>query len=137
MGPAHRRTLARLVRAGGLVIAHLLHAAEASVLVALVAAVPATIAAIAAVRAMRGIRDNTKHLDTGNEKDIGTTVHDLAQITEVMSAQSHLNTTELLGLRAEFREHLDNVRAVMEEHEGVWAEMEKIYEQRAEKPGQG
>jgi hypothetical protein len=104
------------------------------VAVALITAVPATIAAIAAVRASRGIRLNRKMMDTGNAKDIGTTVHDLAQTTEIIVAQSHINTNELLGLRAEFREHLDNVQAVMKEHEGVWAEMEQIYDTRAKTP---
>jgi hypothetical protein len=49
----------------------------------------------AASRRVKRIEDKA---DTGNAKDIGTTVHDLAQTTEILSAQIHTNTKELLTI---------------------------------------
>ena len=37
-------------------------------------------------------------MQTGNEKNLGLTVHDMAQTVEVVAAQIHTNTTELLAL---------------------------------------
>lgn len=58
--------------------------------------VPATIGAAAAVYAAKIARDNRRKLDTGNDRDIGTTIHDIAQTVEVLSAQVHTNTKETL-----------------------------------------
>ena len=39
-----------------------------------------------------------EQMDTGNDKHLGETVHDIASMQEIMSTQLHTNTRELLGL---------------------------------------
>jgi len=65
----------------------------------LAVSIPATVAAAAAVWSAYLTRANRKTMDTGNDKDLGATVHDIAQLQEIMSAQLHTNTRELLDLR--------------------------------------
>lgn len=61
-------------------------------------ALPAVIAACAAVTAAWIAHRNRRTLDTGNAKDLGTTVHDMAQTQEVQAALTHTNTRELLDV---------------------------------------
>ena len=70
-----------------------------------IVAVPATIAAAAGVwsavltrRNRAEVRDSAEQLSTGNGKSLGNTVHDNAQMLELLSAQLHTNTRELLML---------------------------------------
>lgn len=81
--------------------------------------VPAVLAATAAVWSAYLTRQNRRSIDTGNDKDIGTTVHDIAQMQEVMSAQLHTNTRELLNLREkqlDAAEHRQQIDAKLTEH---------------------
>lgn len=107
-----------------------------AITVAAIAAVPATIAAIASWSTRRTARENRSLIETGNGKTLGTTVHDLAQTVELVAAQNHTNTAELLAIRREhtelvrdFEEHLENVRVTMGAHENLWRQMEEIYAQ--------
>lgn len=68
-----------------------------------VVAVPAFIAAVASMYVAKVTRANRRSLaaqdemmDTGNGKDLGSTVHDIAQTVEILAAQQHTNTSELL-----------------------------------------
>lgn len=83
----------------------------------LIVAVPASIAAGAAMygaRLAQGARNQAARsadkaavlkdtLDTGNEKDIGATVHDIAQTVESIEEQSHNNATRIERVRDELR----------------------------------
>ncbi len=79
---------------------------------ATIAAVPATIAAVAALSAARNGRRNRRAITTGNEKDIGVTVHDIAQTVELTSAQVHTNTRELLDISSKLDAHLEETSAM-------------------------
>jgi len=63
-----------------------------AILVALiVAAVPATIAAVSSIRAHRDIR-------TRNGKTAGETIDDTAKTLEIVQAQQHTNTKDIIGV---------------------------------------
>lgn len=80
-----------------------------------IVAIPASIAAGAAIygaRLAQGARNQaarnaakaavlTDTLDTGNEKDIGTTVHDIAQTVDAIQEQGHYNSNGIRSLRDE------------------------------------
>ena len=46
-------------------------------------------------------------LDTGNGRSLGETVREMAQTVEITSAQTHLNTAELLELERTVRVHIE------------------------------
>lgn len=85
-------------------------------------------------------RKTRSRLDTGNGRDIGTTVHDSAQLQEVLSAQVHTNTKELLSmsmsvttlaerierLAERLDRHMDEVQPVLEKAEALVEEYEQI-----------
>jgi len=52
------------------------------------------------VAAARQASVAAEKLDTGNEKDIGTYVHEIAQSAESAAAQGHENHKEILGIKA-------------------------------------
>jgi uncharacterized coiled-coil DUF342 family protein len=83
-------------------------------------------------------------VDTGNGKDIGTTVHDIAQTVEVMQSQLHTNTREVLNLHDRLNEHhemltehLENARELSEEVLPVVAEMKQFLEENEQQHGAG
>lgn len=84
------------------------HLTEASFALVIVAA----IGAVGVWQGKRGRRVEAKmdqalsNQETGNDKDIGATVHDLAQTSEVIVGQLHTNTRELLTLGDRFDTHL-------------------------------
>jgi arylamine N-acetyltransferase len=55
------------------------------------------------------------HMDTTNGATLGGTVHDMAATLEVLSAQVHLNTQEVLEARAMAEEAHSYVRRMVEE----------------------
>jgi len=90
------------------------------VYIAVITAVPATIAAIAALsgahNAKRARRESAAAQDTGNEKKLGHTVHDIAQTVEVISAQVHTNSTEILDISRKLDGHLDETAPLVERY---------------------
>lgn len=60
--------------------------------------VPASIGAWASVAAAKVAKQNRATMDTGNGKDIGETVHDIAQQQEIAAAIQHTNTREVVEL---------------------------------------
>jgi uncharacterized membrane protein YadS len=65
---------------------------------------------------------NSKRLKTGNDRDIGDTVHDIAQTMEIVQAQGHLNAKELMALGEKVDRHWDSVSPLverMEQKEGL------------------
>jgi hypothetical protein len=58
-------------------------------------------------------------VDTGNEKDLGTTVHDLAEGQEFIIAKLHTNTKELLKLVETVAETNERLNDHLDEHDKV------------------
>lgn len=58
--------------------------------------IPASIAAFAAIRSARIAAKNRRSMDTGNDRPIGETIHDIAQQQEIAAAIQHTNTRELV-----------------------------------------
>jgi hypothetical protein len=54
-------------------------------------------------------------LDTGNERDIGFTVHDMSQTQEIIQVQTRTNTKELLEVIEKFDAHLEDSKLAREE----------------------
>jgi hypothetical protein len=77
-----------------------------SLLSAFLLFIPAFLTALAVLRrttrSAKNIDEKTdaieEMLSTGNGRDIGNTVHDIAMMQQVLSAQNHTNTKEILYL---------------------------------------
>lgn len=85
------------------------HFSEASTALIVVA----VISAVSAWQGRRSRRVERKvdqaidNQDTGNGRNLGTTVHDLAQQQEVVLAQLHTNTRETIEQGQALRDHLE------------------------------
>ncbi len=85
-----------------------------------VAAIGATGTLLVALVNTFGIRKSritagvaAEQLDTGNEKNLGHTVHDIAQTVELIAAQTHTNTSELLNISGKLDRHLEETSAMI------------------------
>lgn len=58
-------------------------------------------------QAQRVVTKFQEQIDTGNEKRLGETVHDIAISQELMSAQLHTNAREILNISVKLNDHLD------------------------------
>jgi len=99
------------------------HLSEASFALIIVA----VIGAIAAVQSRRARRVESKldrsikDQDTANGKGLGETVHDMAQTQEIISAQLHTNTKEIVSHAETLQTHIEESRQV---HEAILAKLE-------------
>jgi hypothetical protein len=93
------------------------HFTEATVGLILVA----LIGAIGVWQGRRGKRVEAKvdttiaNQDTANGKALGETVHDIAQTQEIISAQLHTNTRELLAVRSDLKSHIEETAPLIEQ----------------------
>jgi outer membrane murein-binding lipoprotein Lpp len=85
--------------------------------------VPVSITAVATVYVAKVARENRKRIDTGNDKDLGTTVHDMAQTVEILSAQIHTNTSETLAAREKAEQAVTRLDDWIAESTHVHAEL--------------
>jgi Na+/glutamate symporter len=87
----------------------------------------AVIGAIAAVQGRRARRVESKldkvseDQETSNGKNLGKTVHDMAQTQEIISAQIHTNTKEIVNHAETLQTHIEESRQV---HEAILAKLE-------------
>jgi hypothetical protein len=77
----------------------------------LLVSIPAAIAAVASIYIAKLTRDVRSNQDTGNQRRLGETVHDIAQTVEILAAQIHTNTRETL----ETRQHALDTREQVED----------------------
>jgi Na+/glutamate symporter len=84
----------------------------------------ALIGSIGVWQGKRGRRVETKmdqaltNQDTGNNKQLGETVHDMAQTQEILSAQIHTNTREVVVLSQKLDQHIDRHDQELEDGTG-------------------
>jgi len=102
---------------------HFWHLSEASFGIIVVA----LIGAISVWQGRRGRRVESKldqvreDQETSNGMNLGETVHDMAQTQEIISAQLHTNTKEIVNHAETLQTHIEESRQV---HEAILAKLE-------------
>lgn len=106
------------------------HADEALILVAAIGGVATVIVGVLNYASgKRGRASIERHVDTGNAKPAGETLHDVAQTVEAISGQVHVNTAQL----ATNAEELEQVNSELGRVNSRLAEGELRFDQMDER----
>lgn len=106
-------------------------AALSTIAVAVVSGSAVVIAAFVSARrgAQRGIAPVAEQLDTGNEKKLGQTVHELAQNVEIVATQAHANARDTVELGDRVEGKLDRIEDKVDRIDGRVDRVERKTEQ--------